>query len=286
MRTHPTLTRVPKQEKEEIKERSRTKLLAKTLPIPSTFEAVWDIEESVLTFVNLSPKNIECFEDLFKKTFDPLRLVLLTPFNLAEQIVPAEFAAALEAENKAGNKASVLALINENLWIGQDFLRWFLHQTLEGKTEHQIEAGPHNGTAFVAYLDNKMALIGEAPEGGKQKIAISGPQNEWGEARLALREGKGITDATVIFEIDEEKWVANLKADRFYLAGMKMPRIMKESGEGSEDEACERDAIFFERMLLIRKATEMFRYVFREFLKARLGAWEKTAAEIHEKLAA
>ena len=77
---NPGLRHVPKQKREELREAVRGALFAKTLPAPSTYDAVWDTRAGLVSFTSLSPKVLELFEDHFKNTFDGLRLVMIHPF--------------------------------------------------------------------------------------------------------------------------------------------------------------------------------------------------------------
>jgi len=96
---NPGMRRVPKQKREELSEAVRAALFAKTLPVPSTYDVVWDTRSGLVTFTSLSPKVVELFENHFKNTFDGLRLVMLHPFSRAERVLGDDLKPALLGES-------------------------------------------------------------------------------------------------------------------------------------------------------------------------------------------
>ena len=78
---HPGLQRVPKAKREELKEAVYGALLAKTLPAPAVWDAVWDTRSGILTLASLSAKVVDQFEVLFKQTFEGLTLTPLYPYR-------------------------------------------------------------------------------------------------------------------------------------------------------------------------------------------------------------
>ncbi|MDQ7032180.1 MAG: recombination-associated protein RdgC [Desulfonauticus sp.] len=71
---------VAREEKKELKENIRLKLLTKTLPVPAVFDVVWDMEKNFIYFCSVREKVQELFVDLFVRTFE-LQPILLTPVN-------------------------------------------------------------------------------------------------------------------------------------------------------------------------------------------------------------
>ena len=108
---HPGMRRVPKQKREELSQAVLAALYAKTLPVPSTYDAVWDTRSGLVSFTSLSPKAIELFENHFKNTFDGLRLVMLHPFSRGERVLKDKFRPSLLKANRAAT-GDVLNLIS------------------------------------------------------------------------------------------------------------------------------------------------------------------------------
>ena len=277
---NPGFRRVPKQKKEEMRESVRTSLLARTLPVPSTCDAVWDTRNKILTIASISTKTVDLFDAQFKKTFEGLRLVAVHPFARAEQVTPENLSEALQASNRAGSEA-VLDLIRSNLWLGRDFLLWSAYRTLNESSEYRISRpGPATeGEAFTAYVNDRLVLCGGSDEGA-QKITVSGPQDRFGEVRMALRSGKDITEGTLYLEKDENEWKLTLKGEMFHFASFKSPKVQIEKDD-TVDPASEREAVFFERMHLLETGLQLFDSLYVAFLGIRLGTgWEGEMARI------
>jgi hypothetical protein len=277
---NPGFRRVPKQKKEEMRESVRTSLLARTLPVPSTCDAVWDTRNKILTIASISTKTVDLFDAQFKKTFEGLRLVAVHPFARAEQVTPGNLSEALQASNRAGSEA-VLDLIRSNLWLGRDFLLWSAYRTLNESSEYRISRpGPATeGEAFTAYVNDRLVLCGGSDEGA-QKITVSGPQDRFDEVRMALRSGKDITEGTLYLEKDENEWKLTLKGEMFHFASFKSPKVQIEKDD-TVDPASEREAVFFERMHLLETGLQLFDSLYAAFLEIRLGTgWEDEMARI------
>jgi len=86
---------ISKDRKKEIAERVKLSLMARSLPIPAVFEAVWNTLDHVIWLCTTNSKVQTLFEDLFTMTFE-LHLEPQTPAYLAERIVGAERSLALE----------------------------------------------------------------------------------------------------------------------------------------------------------------------------------------------
>lgn len=71
---------ISKEEKKELRENIRLKLLTKTLPVPAVFDVVWDMLTNRIYFCSTREKVRELFIDLFVRTFE-LHPILITPTN-------------------------------------------------------------------------------------------------------------------------------------------------------------------------------------------------------------
>ena len=267
---NPGFTRVPKQRKEEIKDAVRAKLLAKTLPDPKVYDAVWDTRTGILTFAALSPKIIEIFEDQFKKTFEGLRLSAVHPYERAMSLLHGHDQRLLAAANKAGGE-SYLELIRENRWLGFDFLNWLIYQTMSSDSEYVVnQSGPAaRGELFVGFVNDRVVLIGEG-EGGTQMITVNGPQGRFSEIKNALQGRKQIAEATIHLDTGDGRWALTLKGEMFHFASFSSPAVKLEKDDTTDPEL-EREAVFFERMALLEKGLQLFDSLFATFLQARLS---------------
>jgi len=283
---NPTFKRVPKAERDNLKDIVKASLFSRILPSPSTYDAVWNRKSGVVTFTSLSPKAIELFEDLFKKTFEGLRLVMIHPIMRGEMVLDEETRDLLKKANKASSD-DVLALIKENSWLGMDFMRWLMYKTMEDRSEYEVNQRGHfmEKETYVAYINDRLILKGNS-ERGIQKVSVSGPQDNFSEVRSAVRNGKEITEATIYLEKeDEEVWKLTLKGEMFHFASLRSPSVRIEKDEVT-DEASEREAVFYERMFLLERGLQLFDSLYADFLRLRLGSeWAKEDARIEEWLA-
>ena len=282
---HPGMRRVPKQKREELSEAVRSALYAKTLPVPSTYDAVWDTRSGLVTFTSLSPKVMELFENHFKNTFDGLRLLMLHPFSRAERVLRDDLKPTLLKANRAA-MGEVLNLIHDNQWLGWDFLLWLTYQTMNKTSEYAVsQPGPaQEGEPFVAYLNDRLVLLG-GEEGGIQKVSVVGSQEQFSEVRAALKNGKQITEATLYFEKEEYQWKMTLRSLMFHFASFKSPSIKLEK-DNITDEADEKEAAFYERMYVLEEGLQLFDSLYAAFLGIRLGkTWADEEKNIRKWLA-
>ena len=283
---NPNFRRVPRQKREELKETVRLSLFPRTLPVPATFDVLWDTRNGLVTFTSLSPKVVEIFENLFKKSFPGLRLVVIHPYARGERVLDEAGREALQKANLAGSDA-VLDLISSNRWIGTDFLLWLMYRTMNDWSEYRVtRPGPAGeGEPFVAYLNDRLVLRGGG-DGGVQKITVAGPQDHFSETHTALRTGKEITEATLFLEKDDERWKTTLKGELFQFGAFRSPPVKIEKDEITDPQS-EREAVFFERMFLLETGLQLFDSLYAAFLTERLGTgWGTTLRTIRRWLEA
>lgn len=282
----PTLNFVPKAEKEQIRERARTQLLARTLPTPSFYDVTWDTEQQLIRFCSLGQNAIDSFQGLFHQTFPGLRLQLLHPLSRASQILPEQLRPQLLKADQAQTD-SILEQIEANRWLGFDFLQWLLYRTLNSDSRYQISTpGPLlEKQPFVAFLDNRVVLIGGGHE-GIQKIVVAGPQDHYLEVKTALKQGKQIEEATIHFHLndDDDGWKLTLKGDRFQFGSYRTPMIRPES-DPNDDPQAELEAAFHTKLAAIEEGEQMFDSLLKTFLEHRLNEqWQMDLKNIHHWL--
>ncbi len=284
--TNPTLKRVPKAERDNLRDLVRASLFSRILPTPATYDAVWDRKSGIITFTSFSPKAIDLFADLFGKTFEGLRLVMIHPIARGEMVLDDATAALLKKANKASTE-DVVSLIRENAWLGMDFMRWLMYKTMEDSSEYEVNRPGHfmEKEPYVAYINDRLILQG-AGERGVQKITVVGPQDNFSEVRTAVRNGKEITEATIYLEKEEEEfWKLTLKGEQFHFGSLKSPAVKIERDEVTDEES-EREAVFYERMFLLERGLQLFDSLYADFLRARLGSgWAKESTVIEVWLA-
>ena len=113
----------------------------------------------------------------------------------------------------------------------------------------------------------------------REKVAVSGSQDSYLEARSALKSGKAISSAAIYLEKDELQWRFVLNAELFTFGAFKCPPVRVER-EGVE-ELSERESAFYERMYLLEAGLQMFDSLLLVFLKERIGAgWAERQQQI------
>jgi hypothetical protein len=283
--TNPQFKRVPKQQREDLRDAVRGNLFAKTLPAPAIYDAVWDTRSQIVTFTSLGTIAVDLFVDQFKKSFEGLRLVPIHPVARAEQVIEEELQPALTKANRSSSEA-VLEQIEANQWLGTDFLLWLTHETMNAASEYTVnQDGPADrGDSFVAYLNDRM-LLAFSSESGVQKVTVTGPQDHFNEVRTALEGGKEIHEAVLYMEKQEKQWKMTLKGDTFHFASFKAPAVTLEKDDITDPEM-EREAVFFERMYLLEEGLQLFNSLLATFLTQRLDQnWTKKEQEIRTALA-
>jgi hypothetical protein len=283
----PNLNRVPKGELEQIRERARSLLMARTLPTPSCYDVVWDSERQLVRLCSLSQKAIESFQGLFHQTFPELRLQLIHPLARARLVLPETRLEALQQLNQAQTD-SALEQIEANRWLGNEFLQWLLFRTLNSDSRYLVgTTGPLlDRQPFTAFLDNRLVLVGGGQE-GVQKVVVAGPQDHYSEACAALVQGKLVEEATLHLQQGEENcWKLTLKGERFTFGGFRTPMV-KPDRDPSDDPQAEAEAAFFTKLGAVEEGEQMFDSLLKMFLELRLGeGWQAECAAIAAWLAA
>ncbi len=282
---NPQFKRVPKQQREDLRDAVRGSLFAKTLPTPAIYDVIWDTRSNLVTFSSLGTNTLDLFVDHFKKSFEGLRLVTLHPFARAGQVIDETLQPALAKANGSGSEA-VLEQVEANQWLGRDFLLWLMHETMNAASEYTVnQPGPAvTGDGFVAYLNDRL-LLAASSETGVQKVTVTGPQDHFSEVRTALQGGKEIHESVLYIEKQEQTWKMTLKGGTFYFASFKAPSVTLEKDDIT-DPAMEHEAVFFERMYLLEEGLQLFDSLLAEFLKQRLDeSWRQKEQTIRTYLA-
>lgn len=286
LEAHPNFNRVPSKRRTEIRENLYVSLLPRTLPVPATVDLVWNTATGIVTVASINNKVLDLVEDEFRQSFPGLSLVPIHPMARAERVVDPGLREALTRADQASTK-DVLLQIKKNRWLGWDFLLWLLHRTGTSGSQYQInQAGPlDKGEVFFAYLHDGLLLTHEQ-ETGIRKSHIVGPQDDFAEARKALMGGKNIEDGIISIEKDDRSWRMNLKGHIFAYASYKCPPVRIDK-DVAGDPALEREAAFFERMVLLEEGLQILDSLLATFLAERLGkGWENTTRRIKQWLEA
>lgn len=83
------IPKISKAQKMEIKERMRTELMRKSVPVPAVFDLCWNLSDSTLLFFSTNKKAQAQLEDFFKETFG-LLIMQQIPYLTAEHLLDEE----------------------------------------------------------------------------------------------------------------------------------------------------------------------------------------------------
>ncbi len=268
---HPTYNRVPKSQREQLRDQARDALLARTLPTPAVTNLVWDTHLQLIRFCSLGKNSLDSFQSLFHQTFPGLRLQLLPPLERAARVLPEGLRTALGKANQAQTD-STLELIEANRWLGSDFFYWLFYRTLNSDSNYGVNVpGPLlEQQPFHAFLDSRLVLVGGGQE-GVQKIVVAGPQDHFLEVKAALVQGKQIEEATIhLRQDDDHAWKLTLKGERFSFGNFLTP-MLRPDNDPDTDPAAEAEAAFLTKMAAIQEGEQMFDSLLKLFLSTRLS---------------
>lgn len=95
VRLEKELPKLSRSMKVEIKDRIRTELMRKAIPVPTVFELCWSLSDSTVIFFSTNKKAQALLEDYFKETFG-LLLKQQIPYLTAEHLLDEEQVERLE----------------------------------------------------------------------------------------------------------------------------------------------------------------------------------------------
>jgi DNA recombination-dependent growth factor C len=96
VRIEKELPKLGRAIKVQIKERVRSELIRKALPVPSTYDLCWNLSASTVLFFSTNQKAQAVLEDYFKESFG-LLLRQQIPFTTAERLIGDEQLAILDS---------------------------------------------------------------------------------------------------------------------------------------------------------------------------------------------
>jgi hypothetical protein len=161
-------------------------------------------------------------------------------------------------------------------WLGPEFLTWlwwragitpeFADITAAGPAGGKA-AGRGDGTALYVHVDEFLELKGERAAARRTSLRAGMPGAS-AEGKVALRHGKVVTAARLLFARGEEETALTLKAEDLDLSAVKLPSI--DSADAEERLASSLSAA--------RRVYEDLDLLYRTFLDVRTGdRWEAEA---------
>ncbi|MBI4799701.1 MAG: hypothetical protein HY794_13445 [Desulfarculus sp.] len=151
-----------------------------------------------------------------------------------------------------------LALVNEKLFLGQEFLTWLWHASEE--LGHLDLPG---GRQVEVLLGGHLVL---GPLQGQEgtRVTVKGREASLAEARRALQRGKLVESLRLGLILDGEEYWLSLDAAHLGIKGLRLPLVAPaQGGEGLE-------GLALERLALIESAVRAVEELFGLYLAQRL----------------
>lgn len=249
--------KIYKEERNNIKESVRQKLLEKLSPVPSFYDVCWCPSENWLVFGSLTEKVTVDFEELFKRAFN-LKPFPYTPWDGQKTETPPAPTFGREARDAT---AAALSL------PGRDFLTWLWFKSEERNGSIMI---PGIGDIELLFLQR---LVLESGEGEySETVVCRGLHADLSEGKTALRKEKKIREARLRLTVGNDQLEFTFKADRFQFQSLK---ILADMAGGEDVAEEEKEGRMLERIYYIERAVTVMEKLFSLFLERRLSPrWE------------
>ena len=152
-------------------------------------------------------------------------------------------------------------LIESKRFLGHEFLLWLWFEADRGGGVFGLGDAGEVSVAF----DDQLVLEAYLAETEQSRLSGGAPA-ESPEARSALRAGKRVSKAKLRLRRGDREFVFAVDAADFSFASVRVPAVLK-----GEDER------LVERLALIDELMELWRALYREFLRLRLtDRWQAT----------
>lgn len=154
--------------------------------------------------------------------------------------------------------------------LGEEFLTWLWFQSDTSPDSFATSAGQ----PFNVFMEQRIVVQGGQGQ-ERETASVSGSLSPLREARFGLGTGKKVSRALIRLEKDGTAFQFTLKAEDFGLGSLKTPKI------DAADKDDEPDALFLEKLFLIKTCVSLLDSLYLRFLKLRLSAdWSQVVAAI------
>lgn len=183
-----------RQEKLELRERVKIRLMREILPIPELYVVVWNMDTGIVLINTTSQSRLEMFEELFKRAFG-VGLLRIDSTAFVDRFIP-EHGESVYDINVTDFVGTGYGLDDTGDILAQDFLVWLWY-----KATTNSFLGTKENNSIRVYIGDKYVL--QAVDGDfEETVSINSAFNE---AYYALCIGKKpIRGAFTIATLDEE----------------------------------------------------------------------------------
>jgi recombination associated protein RdgC len=155
----------------------------------------------------------------------------------------------------------VLALMNEKIFLGQEFLTWLWYVSEE---QGSVQLG--DGRLVDVLMGERLVL---SPMQGQEgtRVTVKGRESSLAEARQGLKRGKLVESLRLGLMIDGEEYWLTLEAAELGLKSLKLPPTAP-GGNAREDGL---EGLVLERVSLVDAALRGLEGLLMVFLTQRLA---------------
>jgi recombination associated protein RdgC len=154
----------------------------------------------------------------------------------------------------------ILALVNEKLFLGQEFLTWLWY--LSEKEDKLVIPG---GRRVQILLGDRLAMCPAQGQDGTS-VTVRGQETFLAEARQALKRGKLVELMRLGLVVDGEEFWCTLRAHDLAMGSLRLP-----PAGGSQEPGQGREGVMLERLYLAEMALRALEGLFSIFLAGRLA---------------
>lgn len=155
-------------------------------------------------------------------------------------------------------------------WLGPEFLTWLWWRTGSSPEFAETAGGRRDGTSLFVHVDEFIELRGERAAARRTSLR-SGMPAASAEGKAALRYGKVVTAARLLFARGEEETSLTLRAEDLDVSSCKLPAV--DSADAEERLAASLSAA--------RRVFDDLDLLYRSFLEVRCSdRWEAEAAKM------
>ena len=158
-------------------------------------------------------------------------------------------------------------LIASRAFLGTEFLTWLWFRSERDRGSFRV-----GETAVRVWFEDRLSLESLVADSQEDSFKGGSPSTS-PEARMALRNGKKVSQARLGVAKGEREWRVTVKGRTLDLSSIKLPALLTKA----EDDR------FAERMALIEELDDLVDGLYLQFLDLRLGdTWPQELAEIRE----
>jgi len=143
--------------------------------------------------------------------------------------------------------------------LGREFLLWLWFRSEMDECRFDLE----EGEPVEIWVDRRMVLKADR-DGRLEKLTCTGENYHFKEARMALRDGKDLTEILLKLRLGDHEWQFVMDSTWMNYKSFRTPKVVFDKNEDPE-------GIFYEKVYLIEQAVEVMDALFARFVRLRLS---------------